>query len=63
MRTDLSTIFLPPGKHTALAVSAHDLLDIASLHSVRLRAIRDTVAIFQVDSVLMQQMKPLLLVV
>lgn len=61
--TDLATIFLPPGKYTTLAVAAHDLLDIASLHSMRLRAVGDTVTVFQVDPMLMQQMKPLLLIV
>lgn len=61
--TNLATIFLPPGKYTPLAVPAHDLLDVASLHSMRFRTVRNAVAIFEVDTMLMQQMKPLLLVV
>jgi hypothetical protein len=60
----LPTVFFPPGKNTALAVSVtHEHFDLFMVHTLRLGSISYSVGIFKVDTVLMKEVHSLLLVV
>jgi hypothetical protein len=60
----LPTVFFPPGEDTALTIAtAHEHFDILAIHTLGLGAISYSVGIFEVDTVLMEKMHSLLLVV
>ena len=60
----LPTVFFPPGKNSALAVSVtHEDFDLFTVHTLRLGSISYSVGIFEVDTVFMKEVHSLLLVV
>lgn len=59
--THLATILLPPSEDTAFAITAHQYLDVLPVHPFRSSSITETV--FEIDSMLPKEVKPLLFVV
>ena len=60
----LAAVFLSPSKNSALALTAaHESFHLFAVHALRLCSVCDTVPIFEINTVLVEEVKPLLFVI
>ena len=59
----LAPVLLPPGEDTTLSITAHESFYLLAIQTLRPRAICESVAVFEVDAVLVKQVETLLFIV
>jgi hypothetical protein len=59
---NLSAVFFPPGEDAALT-SAHDHFNVLAVHTLCLCSISYSIGIFEVDTMLVKELRSLLLII